>query len=203
MWPSVRPSHPSIQLASHLLRLHCTILHSHSLAASVLIRSLFAALDSYHPHCCCCYSLCCPVNETDRDLLWLGGRPTCCIWNVAGGSGHRYGIRSRSCSLLRDPPLSPLQRSTHVPFHSIPRNLVRFPDRAGSTLGTEVSRRYTHADCRSEATASRRQLLSHPLIILTVEAETSSSCLERWSDGPTAALLIPVASTARRECVRV
>lgn len=173
MWPSVHhrlSSHPSNSPVS------ASIFHPHSLAASAHL------IFCHYPHCCCrcCGFLLPRVNRTDRpaaarrqtDLLLR------CIW--AGGCGHRYRIRSRSCSLLRNPPLHTPSRERESTSHCIPQTLVQLPDRAGSTLGTEVSLRYSHPDSLTAAavrghSSPADSFLSHTLIALTVEAETSRS----------------------------
>lgn len=161
VWPSVHLLHPSAPIQPSI-QLSCVCIDLPSTFSSCFCTPYFC----HYPHCCCCCRCCrflLPrVKRTNRpaaarrqtDLLLR------CIW--AGGCGHRYRIRSRSCSLLRNPPLHTPERERereHVP--SIPQTLVQLPDRAGSTLGTEVSLRYTHPDCLTAGPRpqlSRRQL---------------------------------------------
>lgn len=175
MWPSVHPihppsSHPSISPAS------ASISHPHSLAAPVSIRSHLA-------HHILSYSLSSSLSLSPLPLLLLcfaaasvkgTNRPAaaqrqtnCCVetWPADVATATELEptpARSYENPLLRVPP--PPQE--HVPPHS--STFVRFPDRAGSTLGTEVSRRYTQTDCRSEAT----------------QLPADSPCLTRRSPSP-------------------
>lgn len=199
---AIRPWHPSspIQPSTSLSCVVCIDFTSafsscFCLHLDFTLHTLFL----YHPRCCC--------NGTNRpaaarrltDLVVL-------YLDVVCGCGHRYRIRSR---FLLTPAKIPLCTHIHthisrghVPFHSS-KNLVQFPDRAGSNLGTEVSLRYTQPDCRSEATALPQTAFvspaDHPHRRELRPADRSPRV---WSDGPTAALLIPVASTARRVRVR-
>lgn len=97
-------------------------------------------------------------------LLYLGLGRRC---------GHSYRIRSRFLLAPTRSPSAPFEsESTHVPSH-----FSNFRAVSGSSWFDFFGYRgepaaYTQPDCRSEATVPEDTLLSHPLIVLTVEAET-------------------------------
>lgn len=146
MWPSVHPHPPSpisvcIDFTSAFSSCFC--LHPIPSCTPYF----------YHPHCCCCCCcLCYPVNGTNRPAA--ARRQTDLLLYLGRGRriGHRYRIRSYSCSLLRGPPLQPPKRARPVPF-------LNSRAVSGSSWfdfgyrGEPSVYPSSDPDCRSEATA--------------------------------------------------